>query len=212
MWPAGHVCPTYKESFQVCWDNSISLFLHCTQYHLYTGKCILTGSTEQRYFKVRWQHGEKVGYCYPSGLEKTLCKWDIYVPLVTKRLRSCQPTQWYAFKIRLFRNYWMSYHSVICILLHSGLGAVYWLVKLCHTAVPHLTCNWNTSKDMNWCQMNYYFHQFHSFVSEPLCLGKCAEALSFFPVFCEFAVGALSVSQHVWSFRICTVCLSTAKV
>jgi len=32
----------------------------------------------------RWPHGEKVGYCYPSGLEKTLCKWDIYVPLVTK--------------------------------------------------------------------------------------------------------------------------------
>jgi len=25
----------------------------------------------------RWQHEEKVGYCYPSGLEKTLCKWDI---------------------------------------------------------------------------------------------------------------------------------------
>jgi len=25
----------------------------------------------------RWQHGEKVGYCYPSRLEKTLCKWDI---------------------------------------------------------------------------------------------------------------------------------------
>jgi hypothetical protein len=34
----------------------------------------------------RWQHGEKVRYCYPSGLEKTLCKWDIYVPLVTKGL------------------------------------------------------------------------------------------------------------------------------
>jgi hypothetical protein len=36
----------------------------------------------------RWQHGEKGGYCFPSGLEKTLCKWDIYehVPLVTKRL------------------------------------------------------------------------------------------------------------------------------
>jgi hypothetical protein len=34
-----------------------------------------------------WQHGEKVGYCYPSGLEKTLCKWDMYVPLVTKGLR-----------------------------------------------------------------------------------------------------------------------------
>jgi len=36
----------------------------------------------------RWQRGEKVGYCYPSGLEKTLCKWDIYVPLVTKGLKS----------------------------------------------------------------------------------------------------------------------------
>jgi len=37
----------------------------------------------------RWQHGEKVGYCYPSGLEKTLCKWDVYVTLVTKWLKSC---------------------------------------------------------------------------------------------------------------------------
>jgi len=35
----------------------------------------------------RWQHGEKVGYCYPSGLEKTLFKWDIYIPLVTKGLK-----------------------------------------------------------------------------------------------------------------------------
>jgi len=30
--------------------------------------------------------GEKVGYCYPSGLEKALCKWDIHVPLVTNGL------------------------------------------------------------------------------------------------------------------------------
>ena len=36
----------------------------------------------------RWQHGEKVGYCYPSGLENTLFKWDIYVLLVMKRLIS----------------------------------------------------------------------------------------------------------------------------
>jgi hypothetical protein len=34
----------------------------------------------------KWEHGEKVGYCYSSGLEKTLCKWDIYIPLVTKEL------------------------------------------------------------------------------------------------------------------------------
>jgi hypothetical protein len=32
----------------------------------------------------RWQYGEKVQYFYSSGLEKTLCKLDIYVPLVTK--------------------------------------------------------------------------------------------------------------------------------
>jgi hypothetical protein len=37
-------------------------------------------------FKSGWQHGEKVGYFYPSGLEKTLFKWDINVPLVTKGL------------------------------------------------------------------------------------------------------------------------------
>ena len=36
----------------------------------------------------RWHHGEKVGYCYPSGLEKTLYKWDIYVPLVTRGLKA----------------------------------------------------------------------------------------------------------------------------
>jgi hypothetical protein len=29
------------------------------------------------------EESEKVGYCYPSRLEKTLCKWDIYVPLVS---------------------------------------------------------------------------------------------------------------------------------
>jgi hypothetical protein len=27
-----------------------------------------------------------VEYCNSSGLEKTLCKWEIYVPLVTKEL------------------------------------------------------------------------------------------------------------------------------
>jgi hypothetical protein len=41
----------------------------------------------------RWQHGGKVGYCYPSRLEKTLCKWDVYVLLVMKGLKRC--TSWY---------------------------------------------------------------------------------------------------------------------
>jgi hypothetical protein len=26
----------------------------------------------------RWHHGEKAGYCYPSRLEETLCKWETY--------------------------------------------------------------------------------------------------------------------------------------
>jgi hypothetical protein len=29
-----------------------------------------------------------VGYCFPSGLEKTFCKWDIYVPLVAEGLKA----------------------------------------------------------------------------------------------------------------------------
>jgi len=29
---AGHICPTYKVSFQVRWDNSIPLFLHAAIY------------------------------------------------------------------------------------------------------------------------------------------------------------------------------------
>jgi hypothetical protein len=38
----------------------------------------------------RWQHGEKVGYCYLSGLEKSLCKWEVYVLLVAKGLMNLQ--------------------------------------------------------------------------------------------------------------------------
>jgi hypothetical protein len=32
-----------------------------------------------------------ITHCYPSGLEKTLCNWDIYIPLVTKGLTVFQP-------------------------------------------------------------------------------------------------------------------------
>jgi hypothetical protein len=31
-WPAGHILPTYKESFQVRWGNFIPLFLHAAIY------------------------------------------------------------------------------------------------------------------------------------------------------------------------------------
>jgi hypothetical protein len=119
-WPAKHtrilVCPTYKESFQARWDNSISLFLRAavylevslfrwtsqnafsretSVYKWYCVQCCYADISREMHsdwfygiemLQGRWQHGEKVGYCYPRGLEKTLCNWNIYVPLVTKGL------------------------------------------------------------------------------------------------------------------------------
>jgi hypothetical protein len=69
----------------------------CTR--LFRGKMHSDWFSGIEILQSRWRHGEKVGYCYPSGLEKTLCKWDIYVPckwdiyvpLVTKGLRSSSP-------------------------------------------------------------------------------------------------------------------------
>jgi hypothetical protein len=54
----------------------------------------------------RWQCGEKVGYCFPSGPEETLFIFFLYVPLVTKGLtgenqlaylerKHCYMTGWY---------------------------------------------------------------------------------------------------------------------
>jgi len=113
-WPAGHIYPTYKESFQVRWDNSIPLFLHAANYlevslfhwtsqnafshvqmilcamlhssiahsiictRLFHGKMHSDWFNRTEILQGRWQHTEKLGCCYPSGLEKTLCKWDIY--------------------------------------------------------------------------------------------------------------------------------------
>jgi hypothetical protein len=49
-------------------------------------------------FQGRWQHTEKVWYCYPSGLEKTFYTWDIYVPLVAEGLKNLRKNvfwKWY---------------------------------------------------------------------------------------------------------------------
>jgi len=64
---------------------SIAHSIICTR--LFRGKMHSDWFNEIEVLEGRWQHGEKVGYCYPSGLEKTLCKWDLYVPLVTKGLK-----------------------------------------------------------------------------------------------------------------------------
>jgi hypothetical protein len=58
----------------------------CTNDAVCNAACSIAHSMHSDWFngveilQGRWQHGEKVGYCYPSGLEKTLCK------LVTKGL------------------------------------------------------------------------------------------------------------------------------
>jgi len=111
--PAGLISPTYKESFQVLWDNSIPLYLHaaiylevslfrwtsqnafsriqmilCAKLHdsiaqsiictrLFRGKMHSDWFNGIEILQGWWQCGEKGGYCYPNGLKKTLCKWDI---------------------------------------------------------------------------------------------------------------------------------------
>jgi hypothetical protein len=62
---------------------------HCTQYHLYNAVLrenaflLVQRNRDTSKQMAAWR---KVGYCYPSELEWTLCEWDIYVPLVTKGL------------------------------------------------------------------------------------------------------------------------------
>jgi len=74
---------------------SIAHSIICTR--LFRGKMHSDWFNGIEILQGRWQHGEKVGYCYPSGLEKTFCKWDIYVPLVTKGLKSAgwESIQWH---------------------------------------------------------------------------------------------------------------------
>ena len=64
--------------------SSIAHSIICTR--LFRGKMHSHWFNGIEILQGRWHHGEKVGYCYPSGLENIICKWDIYVPLVTKGL------------------------------------------------------------------------------------------------------------------------------
>jgi len=65
--------------------SSIAHSIICTR--LFHGKMHSDWFNGIEILRGRWHHGEKVGYCYPSGLEKTLCTWYVYVPLVTKELK-----------------------------------------------------------------------------------------------------------------------------
>jgi hypothetical protein len=64
---------------------SIAHSIICTR--LFRGKMHSDWFNKIEILQGRWQHGEKVRYRNPSRLEKTLCKWDLHVPLVTKGLK-----------------------------------------------------------------------------------------------------------------------------
>jgi hypothetical protein len=64
-----------------------------------------------------------VGYCYPSGIEKTIYKWDIYVPLVTKGL-----IEIYHSKLWLFLHFILEVHvrteMMDALNTHNCLGLI----------------------------------------------------------------------------------------
>jgi hypothetical protein len=78
----------------------------------------------------RWQHGDKVGYCYPSGLEKTLCKWDIYVyvSLLTKGLNNTPKSmeRWYEMDLLRWGNgeVLRSSYSIQVLIFNFDVGRV----------------------------------------------------------------------------------------
>ena len=90
---------------------SIAHSIICTR--LFRGKMHSDWFNGIEILQGRWQHGEKVGYCYPSELEKTLCKWDIYVALVTKGLKCRLVWEW----ILLDTLIWRKLHALDCVRL-----------------------------------------------------------------------------------------------
>jgi len=102
--------------------SSIAHSIICTR--LFRGKMHSDWFNGIEILQGRRQHGEKVGYCYPSGLEKTLCKWDIYtyVPLVTKGLNVIF-RRWHTFRPLSYASFEVFHNNVI---EESGL----WLFRL----------------------------------------------------------------------------------
>jgi hypothetical protein len=100
-WPVGHILRSIAHSI-IC---TVRLFCGKMHSEWFNGIDILQG---------RWQHGEKVGYCYPSGLEKTLCKWEVYVPLVTKGLNHHSFTP----KLNTWNTLKNTSISMVIIILH----------------------------------------------------------------------------------------------
>jgi len=81
-WPAGHIRPTYKESFQVRWDNSIPLFLRAA---IYLEVSLFRWTSQNAVFHetaaYKW-------YCVQCCMQhcSTEKKWDTVIPADLKRL------------------------------------------------------------------------------------------------------------------------------
>ena len=94
----GYSYPSGLEKTRCKWDILINVplliieMLLCSVAHCIVCTRLFRGKMRSDWFngieilQGRWHHGEKVGYSYPSGLEKTLYKWEIHVSLVTKGL------------------------------------------------------------------------------------------------------------------------------
>jgi hypothetical protein len=84
------ICILLNQSECIFPLNSRVKVILCAMQHictwLFCGKMHYVWFNKIKILQGRWQHGEKVGYRYPSEHEKTLCKWDIYVPLVLNGL------------------------------------------------------------------------------------------------------------------------------
>jgi len=71
--------------------RSIAHCIICTV-RLFPGKMHSDWFNGIEILQGRWQHGEKVGYCYPSGLEKRL---------VTKGLKICSDFACYSIQLKI---------------------------------------------------------------------------------------------------------------
>jgi len=62
----------------LCYAVILCAVLLCSIAHSIICTQLFCGKIHSDWFnRIEILHGEKVGYCYPSGLENTLCKWDI---------------------------------------------------------------------------------------------------------------------------------------
>jgi hypothetical protein len=136
-WPAGHICPTYKGSFQVRWDNSIPLFLHAVVYlevSLFRWTSQNAFSRETAVYK--W-------YCVQCCIA--------YVPLITKELKYFIFITVLPFNLNFNQKCTIFNRHIINIfvlLLFTTLKKVTWVAEICRSLRNKITFVW--TKCLSW--------------------------------------------------------------